>query len=315
MKYQVHYGNGVVVLPRKAVEGNALDDVDLIDLKVLICAATGEENIPRRLGCRSDKVEASLRYWKDMGILSDAPAQEAFPAAEKSAPDRQPKLPSDDIPTYSGAEMENKLAQNGRKFLLDECQNMVGKIFSVTEVNKVLAMSDYLGLENEHIMMLFSYCCSRDKKSVAYVEKTAYNLYNEGVDTTEKLECYLKEKELSEALEKKLRTLLGWGARALTPSEHSYIHHWAVDFGYRFEMIERAYQVSVDTGGEIKHILPYMNKILEDWHAQGLKSPEEVNAMLERSRAARAEKKAQSSGSFDTDEFISLALKRSYENA
>ena len=319
VKYKVNYGSGVVVLPEQAVSGTALDDADLIDLKVLICAVTGEDDIPRRLGCRADKVEASLRYWQTMGILGEAEQESPVAAEEKSAHEtRQTKLPTDEIPSYNGDEIERKLAEGGRKFLLDECQQMVGKIFNVTEVNKVIAMSDYLGLENEHIMMLFAYCCSRDKKSVAYVEKTAYNLYNEGIDTTEKLELYLKEKEDAETLEKKLRVMLGWGARALTPSEKSYIRHWISDLGYRFDVIERSYQQSVDTGGEIKHILPYMNKILESWHSDGHRTLDAINAAIERERLERMEQKnaaAASNTSFETDDFVQAALKRSYANA
>jgi len=319
VKYKVNYGSGVVVLPEQAVSGTALDDADLIDLKVLICAVTGEDDIPRRLGCRPDKVDASLRYWQTMGILGEAEAPEAPQAAGQIREEsRQAKLPTDEIPSYNGDEMEKKLAEGGRKFLLDECQQLVGKIFNVTEVNKVIAMSDYLGLENEHILMLFAYCCSRDKKSVAYIEKTAYNLYNEGIDTTEKLELYLKEKEDSETVEKKLRGMLGWGARALTPSEKSYIRHWVAELGYRFDIIERSYQQSVDTGGEIKHILPYMNKILESWHNDGYRTLKEINEAIERERQERAEQKiaaAAANTSFETDEFVQAALRRSYASA
>ena len=60
--------------------------------------------------------------------------------------------------------------------LLKECQNLLGKVFNVAESNKLVALVDYLHLPEDYILLLCSYCKSKDKGSIAYVSTTAYEL-------------------------------------------------------------------------------------------------------------------------------------------
>lgn len=318
MNIQINFGNEVFSLPRAAAD--YLGQADTTDLRSLILLASDAAlrcscdvgELAKRIGCRRDKAEASLRFWTETGIITQ---DNSCPQECKKSAGQEQKRPADQIPTYTGEELQRLLDENtgSRRRLLDECQNIAGKVFNVLETNKVIAMSDYLGLENEHILMLFAYCRSHGKTSVHYIERTAYNLYNEGIDTLAKLEVYIKEKEAYESAEGKLRALFGFGERALTPAERSYIKRWTAEFGFPFEIIERAYQVTVDNTHPGKLSLAYMNKILENWHTAGYTSLDEIDAALEAYK--KGKEKEGGTGSFDTNEFFSLALKRSYETA
>ena len=331
MNIRINYGNDVFTLPRTAADN--LVQADMTDLKTLILLASDaalRENcdsgeIAKRVGCRRDKAEASLRFWSETGLITQTESDVGNPdnSAEKDTGDiedkekPQNKHPTDQAPVYSGDELKNMLDENegSRRRMLDECQNIAGKMFNVLEINKVIAMSEYLGLENEHILMLFAYCRERGKTSVHYVERTAYNLYNEGVDTLVKLETYIREKEACEDSEREMRKLFGLGDRTLTPSERSYIKRWTTEFGYPTEIIERAYQIMIDNTRNGKVSLAYMNRILDNWHTAGYTAIDEIDAALLAYKSGREQSGKNEGGSFDTDEFYALALKKSYEDA
>lgn len=328
MNIQINYGNDVFVLPRIAADN--LIQADTTDLKTLLLLASDSAlrnncdsgEIAKRIGCRRDKAEASLRFWSESGVITQTGAEKkAEPGSsekEESVNGDKPqkKLPADEVPVYTGEELQSLLDQNtgSRRRMLDECQNIAGKMFNVLEINKVIALSEYLGLENEHILMLFAYCRTRGKTSVHYIERTAYNLYNEGIDSLAKLETYIKAKEACESAEGKLRKLFGFGERTLTPSERSYIKRWTAEFCYTLEIIERAYQITIDNTHDGKVSLAYMNRILDNWHTAGYTAIAEIDAALEAYKTGKERTGTNGGGSFDTDEFFALALKRSYEN-
>jgi len=335
MSYKINYGNAVLNLPRSVIDN--LEMADSIDIKTLLCLAANPrlcesgsiEEIAALLQCRRDKVEAALKYWISNDVISNRESvqtsddyyDESYSAAnsagEESISDNVPAFVPEEktynpikreIPTYSGEEMQALLdADNGsRRVLLDACQSITGRVFNVLEANKVVAMSDYLGLSDEHILMLFKYCRDRDKTSVHYVEKVAYNLYDEGVDTTEKLEIYLCEKEEKEKFEWKIRSLCGLGERALTTNEKKYLRRWTENFSFDFDMIAHAYEIMADhTGGRAS--FAYMDKVLEGWYNNGIKDPSQIteNTVNVKNNG--------NYGNFDTDEFYGLALKKSSE--
>lgn len=328
MNIQINYGSDVFVLPRIAADN--LSQADMTDLKTLLLLASDSAlrnncdsgEIAKRIGCRRDKAEASLRFWSESGVITQTGTEKKTEPANNEKADTgdndkpQKKLPADEVPAYTGEELQCMLDQNAgsRRRMLDECQNIAGKMFNVLEINKVIALSEYLGLENEHILMLFAYCRTRGKTSVHYIERTAYNLYNEGIDSLTKLEIYIKAKEACESAEGKLRKLFGFGERTLTPSERSYIKRWTTEFCYPHEIIERAYQITVDNTREGRVSLAYMNRILDNWHTAGYTAIAEIDAALEAYKSGREISGKNGGGSFDTDEFFALALKRSYES-
>ena len=187
---------------------------------------------------------------------------------------------------------------------------MLEKLFNPVEVNKIVALSDYLKLENEHILMLCAYCKNKGKGSVHYIEKTAFSLYNEGIDSLQKFEEYMKAEEHFAEMETKIRSLFGMGDRSMTASEKSHIRQWTGEWAQSFEMIEKAYEITVENTGKMS--IKYLHKILSNWHEEGYRCLEEVEEALEKYK--KGKEQSAGVGSFDTDEFFEAALRRSYEN-
>ena len=236
-------------------------------------------------------------------------------AAQSAAkPDnKKPLRDSNERPNYTGKEIGNIIDNTeNMRWLIDECQNIVGKALNSADINKIVGMADYLRLEHEHIMMLFMYCRKQGKVAVPYVEKFAYGLYEDGVDTLAKFEMYVKSREEYTDVLSKMRKLFGIGERTIVAKETEFFTRWCLEWQFTFDLIQRAYEITIANTDNHKLSYSYMNKVLENWKNAGIATLDEVEAALAAKQQDR-EKSAQTESSFDTDEFFEQAVKRTYE--
>lgn len=329
MKYKINYGNSVAVLPKSALE--AALRAGEVELKVLLCLCSSGgsvdiKKLSRQIGCAESDVKEAISFWRGSGVVelcgeeaSQAQETDAVvepvaqkteqESAEKKSKSEKKMRRSDELPNYTSDELADIL--EGRKdtaTLINECQHIAGKIFNVREVNIIIGLVDYLGLDFEYILELLTYCASIGKKSLHYVEKTAFELYDLGITEGVQLTEELRRRELAAECEGKIRNLFGVGARAFTTKEKKFISAWINDMKYPFEIIEKAYEVTADATGNAS--MPYANSVLERWNAAGYKTLEEIERAAEEYRS-RESAKTSGEGSFDTDSFFAAAVKRS----
>lgn len=330
MKIIVNYADGVMNLPRSVTKSiKTATREDLAALIALLSEPRAAESLESCLddvaasaGISSSRLESSLAFWRGAGVINLDTA-EIVPqkivstgtkaavgtqndmGAEKPAAVRPEKSPAPkrSFPEISGEEAEAIIsASPERRSLLNECQQTIGHMFNNSESAIILSLREYLGLEDEYILLLLAYCVRRGKKSVKYAETMAYSLHNDrGIETVEALEEYLTWKEASLETEGRVRYLLGMGTRSFSPKERTMFERWGREFCYDYDMIEAAYNVTVNAIG--KPSMAYMNKILESWHGQDLRSPEDTKGGGKRTRS-------DISDSFDLDDFFRLAVDR-----
>ena len=319
MKISLKYGEEIFALPSAIM--NYIDKAPRESIVLLLTLASDKElrenasvtELSKRLAISEKELEGFIDFWVSSGVI------EADKGAKgKRASTRQKKsdngvsvtvVQNEGSVSYTGAEIEKIFEERSEIALaIDECAKIIGKIFSASEMSKIIALFDYLSLEPEYVIMLFSYCKSIDRPSVHYIEKLAYSLYNEGVITYTALEEYLSAKERLASFEGRVRTLMGLGTRALTAREKKFISLWC-DMSLPYEMIELAYEITVNNTQSPS--MPYMNKVLSNWREAGYKSVDDVNEAME----SYKRKKESSSGSFDTDEFLEAALERSFRES
>jgi DnaD/phage-associated family protein len=218
------------------------------------------------------------------------------------------------MPKYSGMEISEMLDKDGGRLreMIDECQQIIGHIFRPNEVNTVLGLCDWLGLEPDYVITIFAYFVEKKPGcNIRYIEKAAIDLVNEDIITLDDLDNYIKERELYEGIAGNLRALLGIGGRAYTKKENDLINRWASTYGYSFEIIKLAYEICCDANGRFS--FDYTGKILETWYNAGVRTLDDAK---KEHNAFREQKKKGSdlAKSFDTSEFFSNALNRSYKN-
>ena len=335
MEWKWNYGQGVLVLPSTVPEADATPE----QLRVLLWLASDPTlfakpaQLARLAGADREEIGDILDFWQSVGVLSnDKEAQESKKVQRKStdkpaksatdtkkttsATEAKPAAEAkpaflaraDELPNYSTTELSDLLEKSqSLRMLIEEAQNTWGKIFNPYETTILVGLSDYLGLDNEYILLLLAHCKRVGKKSLREVEYYALRLVDKGITDATALEEYIKCNEMRRSIEGKIRTMFGLGNRAFTTKEETMINNWA-SYGYGEDIIRRAYDITVGTAKEAS--IPYANSILKCWHSEGLDTAAQIDAKLD----AEREKKGQAvmTGSFDTDDFFEAALKRSY---
>lgn len=337
MEYKLQYGCDVLTLPRRVIEN--LSDVPSDYIKVLLALAgtpawlTDTEQyfsaVAEHCGCSQKRARSALDYWVKSGLLCQAESVDRTVSADVTADDgsgadktKPVKSKKPELPVYTAEEISRMLeAESDLRPLINECEQLMGKIFSEYEVASILGMHDYLGLDAEFILLLVDYCSRRGKKSMRYLERTALGMAEEGIQTTEALEAKLKSMDKLEDDTYKIKKMFGMGDRALTAKEKKWVENWCVTWQMPLELIEYAYELTI--GGIGKPSPAYVNAILERWHAEGYRTREEASqaksaweGQKPRSETGKDAKGSASAGkqSFDIDEFLELALKRSFSD-
>lgn len=304
----IDYSGGVLVLPLAAAE--RLCDADKKDVESLLyCLYVLQGGEPKCAASMFNiSSEVDIKHWQECGVIrSDVNA--ITPSAEPKKPTKH-KKPEVGVPHYSTEELGGVLERRSdAAAVIDECEKTIGKMFSTSEVAKVVGLMDYLDLDGEYITNLCVHCVRIGKKSLRYIETTAFELYDKGITTTDALNEHLRAIEATAKLESRIRSLFGMNPdRALTARERAFIDAWVGKFGYDLDVIKKAYEITVDAIG--KPSLPYANAILESWDAAMLKSIDEVNGYLAAKDGSDNSKPVGSS--FNTESFFEASLRRSY---
>lgn len=325
MEWKWNYGQGVLVLPSAILETDATDD----QLRVLLWLAsdptlfTKSAQLSRLAGAEREEIADILDFWQSVGVLSSGKEPQECKKAPKKPTDKPAKpigtkpaaevkqvilARADELPNYSTKELA-ALLENSQslRMLINEAQNIWGKIFNTYEAQLLAGLSDYLQLDNEYILLLLAHCKRVGKKSLRQVERYALRLADDGITDAAALEAFVKKAEARHTLQGRIRAMFGLGSRSFTAKENAMLDNWTA-YGYGEDIIRRAYEITVGAINEPS--LPYANSILERWHGEGLDTAAQIDARLDTER----EKKGQAvmTGSFDTDDFFEAALKRSY---
>ena len=257
------------------------------------------------IGATREELERSIYFLRGAALITTDALGRISVGVSEPAPAKERKLLSADTPQrFTSGEIRRLTEENGAlSSLFDDCQQAMGKLFTTDEFNIVISLSEYYGFEADYILLLCAHCAGKGK-NLRYAEKVAHSLYDKDIVTYAALEEYLARMDALESSEGQLRTLFGFGSRTLSPREKEFFVRWLMDLHCSYELIEYAYEITVDRTGKVK--LPYLNKILESWHAAGYRTPDDVK------NGESAGKPESPLSSFNTDDFFDLALKRSY---
>ncbi len=304
-------------LPQKELS-RALDGADENDLKVLLllCSITEDGSFDTdklRSECASaagiseTDFDNSVAYWRGARVLKLK--KNAKKNDSQDGPDTVKKktLLEEKLPSYTEYEMADKIDSTaGLKAVIDECQQIVGKIFSSADTSVIVGLSDRLGLSGEYIIMLVAYCMGIGKKSLRYIEKTACAIYDEGVDSPEKLAAYIEKKERVHEGVTQIKKMVGAKERELTVKEQKLVNTWLDEYALELDVIKIAYELAVSRVEGSGSYIPYMGGIIERWHQKGLHSAKDINEM----HAAYKKSREESTSGFDANDFFDKAVNK-----
>lgn len=166
--------------------------------------------------------------------------------------------------------------------LYGEVQRVLGRNLNTEELKILLGFVRYLGLPEDVISVLVSYCKERARQkgslrnpSLRSIEKEAYAWAEQGIDTLEEAAAYIQAQNVRNSRLSRLMGILQIRGRNLTAAEEKYARGW-LDMGFDEEAVAMAYERTCLNTGALNWA--YMNKILLRWHEAGLHTGKAVRS-------------------------------------
>ena len=164
--------------------------------------------------------------------------------------------------------------------LYGEVQRRLGRTLTTEELKILLSFVNYLGLPEDVVCILVSYCQERSRQrgslrnpTLRTIEKEAYAWAEKGIDTIEAAAAFIHSQNVYHSRMAGLMRLLQIRGRNLTPGEEKYAAQW-LQMELPEDMLALAYEKTcVNTGGLN---WAYMHKILLRWKQAGYRSLEDV---------------------------------------
>ncbi len=315
---KLNFWQEVLVLPASVL--SHLDAATPEQLRVLLwlasdlTLATKHKQLAKLAGCDVAAARNAVKFWCEHGVMGEE-AEAATPAmasAQAEAPVKKKLQRADELPNYTSGELSDLLeARQSVRLLIDEAQRILGKMFNPSDVNIMVGMLDYLGMNEECILLLLAHCKKIGKSNLRTIEKFAYTLVDKGINDVEAMEAEICAMEAMYTFEGEVRALFGMKTRAMTSKESKMLSTW-LSFGYDISIVRMAYEITVNATGEAS--LPYTNAILEKWNANAWKTAAEIEAGMnaEREKRESSASKKELGNSFDTDDFFEAALQRGF---
>ena len=253
--------------------------IEHIDVKKLLSAASPDgallyiylqcgnrlENAEKDLQMNPSRLSCAAATLRQLGLYAD---------------DRVSRIAPGERPCYS--EQDVIKADYDPEFvrLKEEVQRLLGKAMNIEELKILLGFVRYLGMTADVISVLVSYCKDRARQkgqlrnpSLRTIEKEAYAWAERGIDTVEEAVAFIQAQNVRNSRLSRLMRILQIRGRNLTGAEERYAQSW-LDMGMDEELLTMAYErTCLNTGGLN---WAYMNKILQRWHQQGMRTAEEV---------------------------------------
>ncbi len=315
---KLNFGQEVLVLPASVL--SHLDAATPEQLRVLLWLASDlslvskHKQLAKLAGCDAATARAAVDFWCACSLLGEA-GESAVPAmatVSAEAPVKKKLQRADELPNYTSVELAELLeARASVRVLIDEAQRILGKMFNPNDVNIMVGMLDYLGMNEECILLLLAHCKRIGKSNLRAIEKYAYSMVDKGINDAETMEEEICRVEAMHTFEGEVRALFGMKSRALTSKESKMLASW-LSFGYDVNIVRMAYEITVNATGEPS--VAYTNAILEKWNANAWKTETEIEAGMtaEREKREGATGKKELGNSFDTDDFFEAALQRGF---
>jgi DnaD/phage-associated family protein len=195
---------------------------------------------------------------------------------KKEEPATQKKELPDIVPSRpTAAEIAQRAEESADiKFLLLETQNKLGRTIGYDGQCTLLMMHDTYGIPVEVILMIIEYAVSIGKSSFHYIASIGKDWGEREIDTIEKADEQISRLNSVNRVWASFAAMAGLSNSRPTQTQTKYIVTWNREWGFSPEMIFLAYEQMAEHCQKMS--FPYMNKVLESWHANGIKTSSDV---------------------------------------
>jgi len=237
-------------------------------LYIYVNCGNDPKNAEEELGLSAARLSCAGATLRQLGLWPEE-------KPVRVAPGQRPDYTERDVITAMGGDTPFRS-------LYGEIQRQLGRSLNTEELKILLGFVRYLGLPEDVICVLVSYCKERARQrgsgrlpSLRTIEKEAYAWAERGIDSLEEAAAYIQAQNIRNSRLSRLQQQLQIRGRNLTAAEERYAQSW-LDMGFDDACIAMAYErTCLNTGGLN---WAYMNKILQRWHQQDLHTGEAVRS-------------------------------------
>lgn len=186
------------------------------------------------------------------------------------------------------------------KQMIMDIEQITGRVFSSSELQKILSWIEDYQMLPETITYAFSYARKQRKSSLKYVQALVQDWGSRGLQEVASVEEDLGRQDRRHTMQRRVFQALGF-ARNATEEERRIIDSWFDELGMSLETVLDACS---RTSGISSPNINYVNKVLQNWNKEGRREKADTDAptgreimeyydLLRQTEEIRAQQRAQ----------------------
>ncbi len=270
------------------------------------------------LALSPEQFERAVEFWLARGVLACKNGAVMLNPACLTVSTRGGEVEKRVRPEYEFEEICASIEKNkALSALIAAIQPRFSKPLGAASLKSVYMFYDYYGFSPELIFQLVAYCTGLGHDNFKYIEQVALEWYSLGITTEERAGAYIAQRERKRSAEYAVCRIFGIEGRNLTKKEKALVVKWTDTLGFGEDMLEAAFERGVN--GAKKLSFTYIDRILEKWASEGIKTPAQADAAdelfeLSRQKSSAKGGKAPVRGekTYDVDDFADWSYSTMY---
>jgi DnaD/phage-associated family protein len=178
-------------------------------------------------------------------------------------------------------QVEEELAATGPDPSVRVAEKLLGRPLTKRELEDIQDWGTTYGFEADMVEAIIREGMRQGVTRMSYLKQVARQWSEEGITTPEEAEQYIQQFRKTAGKHKSIIQYLGL-KRQLTMAEQALLDRWTGEWGFSNEVVIRACAEAVGS----QNPLQYVNRILESWLAQGVKTAADADAHMKKRRAS-----------------------------
>ena len=226
--------------------------------------------IAKELNLTESDILNAIDYWKKEGAIEEVQGNLLIKDGKKNfsgiivEAEEKPEKP-----VYDSMQVAERVSKDAAlSDMMGLSQEIFGRILTSSEMESIFWIYDELKFSPEALLLLIEYCVSKGKTNMKYIEKVAIVWSEKGAYEADSVYEIIQAEEQKNGYIYSVRKVLGILDRGLSQSEEQYLIKWKNECGMNEEMVALAYDYCMLQTAKLS--FPYMDRIIERWHKEGI---------------------------------------------
>ncbi|MBE6810883.1 MAG: DnaD domain protein [Ruminococcaceae bacterium] len=238
------------------------------------------------LSLPKSEVEDALLFWSQRELLNCEQVNEQ---------DKKPVIINSSLPSRTDV-IKRGLEDENLKFLLREAQLKFGRNLKQNESQLLVSLYDDYDMKVSVILLLLGYAAREGKCNLSFVKKTAAEWLENGVETVEAADELIAKQAKQNLAWSIVQNAFGIDRRKPSTKELELSNIWINEWKISVNLLKAAYDTCIDSKAKLS--MPYIAKIIEQWHKEGVTSADEIK----KNQASKPQVKNDYAG-YDLDQY------------